>query len=62
MDINEINEQLPDFNSIKNWKEDYPHENGNYICRCTMCGSLFYGHKRRVICKVCDTQLRDMLK
>lgn len=35
------------------WTEDFPGENGNYQCRCMECEALFYGHKRRLICKVC---------
>jgi hypothetical protein len=35
------------------WPEDFPHENGNYMCRCYRCKVMFYGHKRRVACKVC---------
>jgi hypothetical protein len=29
--------QPPNFDSPKNWKEDYEHENGNYICTCYSC-------------------------
>ena len=36
-----------------NWTEDFEHENGNYVCKCTICGELFLGHKRRVVCKEC---------
>lgn len=36
-----------------NWPEDATHENGDYECRCCHCGATFYGHKRRVTCKVC---------
>ena len=39
----------------KDWPEDFSHENGNYSCRCTFCGGVFTGHKRRVVCKVCAT-------
>ena len=35
------------------WTEDFSHENGNYQCRCIECNSVFLGHKRRVVCKVC---------
>jgi hypothetical protein len=45
------------------WTEDFPHENGNYQNRCTDCGQLFLGHKRRMICKQCsgagETPLTD---
>lgn len=50
------------------WLEDSALENGHYSCYCTSCGSWFYGHKRRVTCRVCavpepaapltDTELR----
>lgn len=33
--------------------DDYPHENGNYVCMCADCGKSFMGHKRRVQCRVC---------
>jgi hypothetical protein len=36
-----------------NWPEDASHENGDYECACARCGATFYGHKRRVVCKVC---------
>ena len=38
-----------------NWPEDASHENGDYECACMTCKQTFYGHKRRVICKVCAT-------
>ncbi len=37
----------------KDWKEDFEHENGMYQNKCTLCDSVFLGHKRRVVCKVC---------
>ena len=37
----------------RNWPEDQPHENGNYICRCSDCGEEFVGHKRRGLCRAC---------
>ena len=37
-----------------NWPEDFDHENGQYECRCCICKATFYGHKRRVVCKLCD--------
>ena len=37
----------------RDWIEDFPHENGNYINECCECGCKFFGHKRRVICKLC---------
>ena len=37
------------------WTEDFGHENGRYQCRCVVCHVMFYGHKRRVTCKACDS-------
>ena len=37
----------------RNWPEDYPHENGCYQNKCSICGSIFLGMKRRPVCKVC---------
>lgn len=37
----------------RSWPEDFPHENGNYTCKCCHCGEEFIGHKRRVTCKLC---------
>jgi len=48
-----IHNVMPRFDSPKNWTEDYELENGNYICRCSLCKEYFYGYKRRVICKEC---------
>ncbi len=46
-------EQQPEVSDSRNWEEDYSHENGNYQNRCKVCGNLFFGHKRRVVCKSC---------
>jgi hypothetical protein len=43
----------------RSWKEDASHENGNYYCTCCVCGRQFNGHKRRVLCKVCDGERRS---
>lgn len=45
---------LPDFNSLRNWTEDYGLENGNYICHCHKCKEYFFGHKRRNTCRECS--------
>lgn len=45
---------LPEFNSPRNWTEDYELENGKYICHCIRCNKSFFGYKRRLICKECD--------
>lgn len=39
--------------SPRDWREDFAHENGNYACKCSTCGMSFFGHKRRITCKVC---------
>ncbi|NCU28735.1 MAG: hypothetical protein EOM85_03655 [Candidatus Moranbacteria bacterium] len=36
--------------------EDFELENGNYYCVCCNCGKEFIGHKRRVICKECESK------
>lgn len=38
----------------RDWREDFTHENGNYECSCCLCGGSFTGHKRRVVCKLCN--------
>lgn len=38
----------------RSFEEDKTHENGNYQNKCSLCGEVFFGHKRRVICKVCE--------
>lgn len=37
----------------RDWIEDFEHENGEYQCRCVVCGEIFFGHKRRVTCRDC---------
>lgn len=51
---------IPNFDSIKNWEEDYPYENGNYINKCIECKGYFFGHKRRYICKECINKDKDI--
>ena len=38
----------------RDWPEDFAHENGNYLCLCCLCKETFAGHKRRIVCKLCD--------
>ena len=38
----------------RDWPEDFPHENGQYMKACHVCKNTFIGHKRRVVCKVCN--------
>lgn len=39
----------------RSWSEDTSLENGNYSNTCCNCFRSFIGHKRRVICKSCDS-------
>jgi hypothetical protein len=39
--------------ALRNWTEDFAHENGQYLHFCSRCGWEFVGHKRRIVCKVC---------
>lgn len=39
--------------SKKDFPEDRPLENGNYLNTCCFCKCTFTGHKRRVQCKEC---------
>jgi hypothetical protein len=55
MKPNDIARVLGEVCSDKDWPEDFNHENGRYQCRCVVCGGMFYGHKRRVVCKECAT-------
>jgi len=41
--------------------EDWDHENGKYFCKCSQCEIGFVGHKRRTICKTCDTKFQDLI-
>lgn len=45
--------------SPRNWTEDFQHENGLYMCKCIKCREYFYGHKRRVVCKVCQIKMES---
>ena len=39
--------------NLRNYPEDFGHENGMYQTLCRGCGNFFLGHKRRFACKVC---------
>jgi hypothetical protein len=39
--------------ALRDWMEDFSHENGSYQCLCCICEQEFIGHKRRVVCRVC---------
>lgn len=41
------------------WPEDEPHKNGQYENNCFECNSIFIGHKRRFLCKVCDAKISE---
>jgi ribosomal protein S27AE len=41
--------------------EDFDTENGNYELTCVDCGTVFHGHKRRLICKRCQDKPRGTL-
>lgn len=41
------------YESPGNWPEDFGHENGFYSNTCTYCKRVFFGHKRRVVCRLC---------
>lgn len=45
-------------NPLGDWPEDFDHEDGRYLCKCIECGDLFTGHKRRHLCKACETALK----
>lgn len=45
--------EQPNPSRPRDWPEDFPHDNGMYMCKCSVCGEQFTGHKRRVVCKVC---------
>ena len=45
--------------SNRDWPEDFPHDNGNYSCLCCSCKKHFYGHKRRITCKVCEGKQKE---
>lgn len=44
--------------SAHSWPEDFGGENGCYENECLWCNTRFHGHKRRMVCKVCDTKAR----
>lgn len=41
------------YESPCNWPEDFGHENGFYSNTCTYCKCVFFGHMRRIVCKLC---------
>lgn len=41
------------FDHVRNWREDYNKENGNYENTCGCCEQKFIGNKHRRCCKLC---------
>lgn len=50
--INEEFRSVP-LDDPRNWVEDYPHDNGQYMNLCRTCERLFMGYKRRIQCRAC---------
>lgn len=48
--------------SVRDWREDASHENGNYWNECLICHGMFLGHKRRTVCKACYTAASRTLR
>jgi len=47
---------------VRDWPEDAEHENGCYRNTCITCNEGFNGHKRRVLCRVCDDPVVSALR
>lgn len=43
-----------DESAIRDWPEDFEHDNGQYMHSCVDCGSKFVGHKYRITCRACQ--------
>jgi hypothetical protein len=41
--------------SDRDWHTSVEEEGGAYSCKCYRCGNPFYGYKRQVICRLCDS-------
>jgi hypothetical protein len=41
------------------YPDDFEEENGRYLHHCAHCGDPFWGHKRRVACRLCATYAPD---
>lgn len=51
-----MNRIMKGIDEARCFPEDFEHENGNYLCRCNVCGHAFQGYKRRAVCRVCQTK------
>lgn len=46
--------------SSRSWIEEDQHlENGCYMCSCLYCRNVFFGYKRRIVCKLCCNKKKD---
>jgi hypothetical protein len=43
-------------NPTKDFPEDFPYDNGFYYHICHRCHQEFYGYKKRLLCKECETK------
>lgn len=43
----------------RDWVEDSRLENGNYWNQCCLCNNKFIGYKRRVVCKLCELDIKE---
>lgn len=50
-------EMYPEEN--RSFPEDYHLENGNYCNMCIDCLKEFVGHKRRILCKICENKHKE---
>ena len=58
-ELKEVELDIVATTSPRDWSEDFKHENGNYQNKCVNCEKWFIGHKRRIVCKVCDNDKRS---
>ena len=54
--------KLPYIPTDRDFIEDTTHENGNYENICCICTEHFFGHKRRVVCKICQNKKLNVVK
>ena len=43
------------------WPDDYVYDNGMYMNICHACSTKFFGHKRRITCKVCADKFAEKM-